>query len=278
MVARVQKKISDAASGYIRRISICECDKHPTDEQHGPTTDLCIFLRTLDQHNNVSNARLGIWRLEEKLYEVQAPRRPSQNIVCLDELLTNQPCLLSRRERITLALRLSYAILQFYFTPWIEACWTWEDLCMDRQNDLELFVIRKFYSSCSGIVSSNSSPKISEFLDIHGEPILTRLGYALIELALGKKLAQLRSENQYKSKDPDMLDFLTAKDVVKSGRIMESESRGYENVVKACLFHQFLCMSDLKEIDSRDDSFHEDVERCIIAPLHTLWTASWGDS
>lgn len=275
MVSPIQNEISNAANSYVRRISICECDKHPKDEQHGPPTDLCIFVRTLDQHNNVSKTRLGILRLEEKWYELQAPRKLSQNIECLDNLLTNQPCLLSRRERITLALRLSYAILQFYFTPWIEACWTWRDLCMDRQNDLELFVIRKFYSSCRGIVPSDSSPAVSEFWNVRGEPILTKLGFALIELALGKRLAQLRSENQFNTKDPDLLDFRTAQDVVEKGLIMQGESRGYENVVRACLYH---CTSDQKTIDSRRESFHENVERCIIAPLHTMWTASWGDS
>lgn len=148
---------------------------------------------------------------------------------------------------------------------------------MDKQNDLELFVTSKFYSACSGSTSSDISP-ISEFWVIRGEPILTRLGYALIELALGKRLAQLRKEDQYSSKDPDIVDYLTAKGLVESGCIMGAEGRVYENVVKACLYHQFLSTSDLKVIDSSLISFHEDVERSIIGPLHKMWITAWGDS
>lgn len=258
-----------AATGDIRRISICECDGNYIEDQKGTLTDLCLFGRSFDSHCHISNTRIGILKIKEKLYELHAPLSVSQNIICLDNLLQGQQCLLSRRERITLALRLSYAILQFYSTPWIESCWTWRDFCIDQQNDLELFVTRKFYSSRT---NANYSKPNSEFWDICGEPILTRLGYALIELALGKRLGQLRSEGQYNSKDPDMLDYLTAKSLVESGRIMQEESRRYESVVKACLYHQFLTTSDLKVIDSRQSSFQEDVERCIIAPLHTLWT------
>ena len=266
-----------------RPISIWECDDNPRGEQQGPIQDLCIFVKTLDTNVPVSNTHLGILRLKEKQYELQAPLSvqgiaDSQNIVYLDELLSSRRFLLPRKERMGLALKLSYAILQFYSTPWIEACWTWRDFCIDKRNDSQLFVARKFYSTRSRALTPGSKRlPTSGFWAIHGEPILTRLGFALIELALGESLAELRPEHQDNGLDPDALDFITARNLVKSGCIMREEGRGYEDVVKACLNHQFISRTDLLGLDSSRSNFQENVEKCIIAPLYTMWTSSWGN-
>ena len=262
------------AKQQIRSISICECNDVRPTEQQGAIQDLCDLIKTLDASVLVANARIGILRLEEKQYELQASLyeqniAASPSMVCLDDLLTDKRFLLSRKERMSLALRLSYAILQFYSTPWIEACWTWRDFCINKQNDSQLFISRKFYSTHSRTSSMNSSRTLlaSGFWDIVGEPILTRLGFALIELALGRRLAELRPEHQDNVGDLDALDFRTARKLVDGGYIMREEGQRYEEVVKACLNHQIV---------SSQPTFQEDVERCIIAPLHSMWTSSWG--
>ncbi|KAL9120120.1 MAG: hypothetical protein Q9187_003324 [Circinaria calcarea] len=283
MVTWSQLKINRATPGspknvakqQLRSISICECSDARPAEQQGPIQDLCDLIKTLDASVLAANARLGVLRLREKRYELQAPvsqqnAAPPPSMVCLDDLLTDQRFLVSRKERMSLALRLSYAILQFYSTPWIEACWTWRDFCINKHNDSQLFISRRFYSTRSRTsdLSSRRSSLNSGFWDIVGEPILTRLGFALIELALGRRLAELRPEHQGSATDPDALDFRTARKLVDGGYVMREEGQRYEGVVKACLYHQIV---------SSQATFQEEVERCIIEPLHTMWTSSWGD-
>lgn len=174
-------------------------------------------------------------------------------------------------------MSLSHAILSFYSTPWIDAHWTWRDFCIDRENEGQLFATRRFYSNRKGTLGpGNPEAPTSSLWAIHGEPTLTRLGFALIELALGKRLAELRCDDQYHSSDPDTLDFLTAKNMVDSGQIMRAESQAYEDVVRVCLRHQFIRRSELVGLDSSRPNFKENAEVSIIAPLHTIVTGSWG--
>ena len=275
-----QIDISDETVSTSRKVSITECDRNGKLAQPNPVLDLCILAKTRDRGACSPDRLLGFLKQKEKQYQLETPpalQGTSSNVECLDQLLTDQNFLLSRKERIRLALSLSHAILSCYSTPWIDAFWTWRDFCIDRENEGQLFATRRFYSRQEEALSSDScrSPT-SSLWAIHGEPILTRLGFALIELALGKRLADLRPNNQYHSSDPDTLDFLTAKDLIDSGRIMRAESQAYEDVVRVCVRHQFIRSSELVGLDSSRPSFQENAEQSIIAPLHTIVTGSWG--
>lgn len=265
-----------------RRISIAECDhKENNFGRQTAIHDLCVFLKTLGPEEPTSDPQVGFLKIEEKQYQLETPTKvqgsPPQKIECLDRFLADQQFSLSRKERICLALSLSHAILSFYSTPWIEACWSWGDFCIDRENNGQLFATRKFYSSHMSTLASASRGSLTSTLwAIHGEPTLTRLGFALIELALGKRLAEMRSDNRYQGSDPDTLDFLTAKSLVESGCVMQAEGQQYENVVKACLLHQFLRSSELVGLDSSGPNFQVNVEESILAPLHTIVAGSWG--
>ena len=76
--------------------------------------------------------------------------------------------------------------------------------------------------------------------------------------------------------DPDTVDFLTAKDLIDSGRIRQEEGRYYESVVKTCLNHQYIRKTELVNLDSSRSTFQDNVEEHVIAPLHKHWTANWG--
>ena len=266
-----------------RSICISECDRIQVDGQQGHVPDLCIFLKSLGSGAHNSSTSPRILCLAEKQYQLRVPLSMQDfegppHIVCLDDLLTSQRFPLSRQERINLALRLSYAILEFYSTPLIETCWTWKDFCIDKHNNAQLFVTQKFYSSRSRTLNSCGKGSIgSAVWAIHGEPILTRLGFALIELAMGRRLSELRQRDQYSVYDPDTRDFLTAQHLIDSGRLRQEESRDYEDVVKTCLNHEYLRMSDLIRLDSKSSTFQDNVEQYIIAPLHKIWTINFGD-
>ena len=265
-----------------KRFSVCRCDENDDQAQQRLIRDLCIFTKSLDPEDSGSSRQISFLKLKEKQYSLRTPTKlhgVSENVEYLDQLLDDQDFLLSRKDRICLALALSHAVLSFHSTPWIEACWTWNDFCIDRESEGQLFAARKFYSRQNKtLVPETRQPTISEFWAIRGEPTLTRLGFALIELALGKRLAELRPKDSPQSSDPDTRDFLTAKDLVESGKVRRAESQTYEDVVQACLQRQFTSNSELIGLDSSHSSFPENAERSIISPLHTIVMTSWGAS
>lgn len=266
--------------------SVCESQE---DVAGQPIPDLCVFVKTLKVDVRVSDTVFGILGLQEtkKKYKLHVTSltgdiSTSRSVVCLEDLIdcSHGPPL-SRKERIGLALRLSHAVLQFYSTPWIDGCWTWRDFCVmkddEKRDDLQLFVTQRFYSTLNPSANSQDRDRmISDFWKCIGEPILTRLGFALIELALGKRLADLRDPTTSCSEDPDILDMYTAKRLLQSGQIELQEGQPYEDVVRACLKHQFVSKSGVRYLDSEKPNFQDDVKRCILAPLHSIWIESWG--
>lgn len=278
----VQDNLSSKAE-----VSVYEC----LDDRSDAISDLCHLVRRFCDSNDIepdfSEEELGILQSDEKKYKLEAPQRarglhPSESTITLEELTGSQSTL-SRRDRMSLALRLSYAILQYYSTGWIDPGWSWKDFLVaqtdgQRPDESHLFVSQKFYSASHKSSSSESTQnnQAGGIWDPIGEPILTRLGFALIELALGQRLAELREVSVDQSMPPDMLDFFTARHLLKTGRVMRQESRAYEDVVRACLEHQYLCRSEVKSLDSRNTSFQRDVEQSIIVPLQSIWTEAWG--
>jgi hypothetical protein len=176
---------------------------------------------------------------------------------------------------MNLALSLSFAILQFYTTPWINMWWTWKDFCVLKGDRSQIFVTKKFYSvrnpqniNKTGINHSASS---STFWDLIGEPVLTRLGFALVELALGLRLSELRRKDQLDGADEDMVDLLTAKRLVEEDRVYQEAGHYYNEVVKACLTHQIVSGTGITCFSSSDPkssaNFQVDFEKFIVAPI-----------
>lgn len=117
---------------------------------------------------------------------------------------------------------------------------------------------------------------MSTFWACFGEPELTRLGFALIELALGKRLAELRKECIDHVYDQDMLDLKTAKDMVDTGILVEEAGQCYNDVVKVCLEHQVIVSSGVKGLNSKHVDFQLDLERYVVDPIRDLYITSWG--
>src|SRR6516162_9853495 len=107
-----------------------------------------------------------------------------------------------------IAFQLCLCVLQLCITPWIDESWTWEECCVlrmaDERHDGEedeqhefphLFVTQKFYSGQSSGPAKNRKRYSDTPLSIlAGDPILTKLGFALIVLAVGKTLQEIREE------------------------------------------------------------------------------------
>ncbi|KAH8596650.1 hypothetical protein B0O99DRAFT_685645 [Bisporella sp. PMI_857] len=262
-------------------ISIYECQ----DDHIEPIPDLCTFVRTVGSPATVpttSNPNKGILEAENKKYSLNAASlRESiadvQNVVSLEEL-TNPGSNLERADRMSLAVRLTYAIIQYYSTGWIDPSWTWKDFSVAGNNKKadgsQLFIAQRFYSKA---INTSIRNKLWAGWETIGEPILTRLGFALIELALGKRLQELRDATIDPNAEQDAQDYYTAQRLLITGRVRRAESEAYEIVVKACLGHQFTDSHySLKYLDSRDETFSKDVEQCILKPLHCMWKEQWG--
>jgi hypothetical protein len=274
--------ISSKSSRKSRAISVREC----ADDSNEPIPDLCNFVKTFNGPNGTPGFpenEMGILQSEKKKYRLQGPGLQSQEMkdtMSLDELTNSEKMALPRGDRISLAVRLAYAIIQYYSTGWIDPDWTWKNFSVSgneyKYSDVsQLFVAQKFYSS-SGKASKQPTWVGWESV---GEPRLTRLGFGLIELAMGKRLSEMRDTTIDPKSDPDAQDYFTAMRLLNTGRILREEGEGYDNVVRACIEHQFRDPQyTMRCLDSRDDSFHQDVEQCVLKPLHCMWKEPWGQS
>jgi hypothetical protein len=261
-----------------RALSICECI-----EDNNEIPDLCNLVKSLSDSNsttNVSGKDMGILSSEQKKYKLQLPQEPRE-MISLDEVTNfeSKPRL-PRGDRIKLAVTLTYAILQYYSTGWIDQGWTWKDFSVtskdSKTSDLsQLFVGQRFYSA-SGQAAKPTSWRGWEPL---GEPILTRLGFALIELAMGQRLKDMQDATIDPNMDSDAQDYYTALRLLDTGRIMREEGKIFERVVKACIKHQFTDSHyGKKYLDSQEETFHKDMEQCVLKPLHCMWKEPWGRS
>jgi hypothetical protein len=201
------------------------------------------------------------------------------SLVSLDEyLFPSHKSEATRKKRRDLALSLSIAILHFYTTPWIDMWWTWKDFCVLKGDKSQIFVTKKFYSVRNqpngNKTRTNNSESTSAFWELIGEPILTRLGFALVELALEKRLSDFRRKDQLDGGDDDMVDMvdlMTAKRLVEEGRVYQEAGYCYNEAVKVCLEHQVLSGTKVTRLSSMDPkksmSFQVDVERFVVAPI-----------
>jgi len=108
---------------------------------------------------------------------------------------------ITRRKRIEVALTLSPAILKFYKISWIDSGGRGKTSTSSKATIPKYFSRADFTPCKASLVSkSNINPFLPTLLplfwEIFGEPILTRLGLALVELALGRRLRELRVQDK----------------------------------------------------------------------------------
>lgn len=256
-----------------------------------PIRDLCTTIRGLDESER---EEIGVLSCNERRYELRRAAMQQGlssfgETIDLNDLLSNYQDTMSRRFRFGLALQLSYAVLQFFSTPWINTNWSWKDFSVSvnidqRRNDARLYITHHFYSSRRQV--SKSKTQAAMFIGLWavvGEETLTRLGFALIELGLGKRLSELRQDGSIPpdprmamTNDQDMLDYWTAGGVLEAGLLYEELGEDYEQVVRVLIKHDFVEDCINKVLKSTKDSFRKDMENLVISPLFCMWTETWG--
>ncbi|KAH8820808.1 hypothetical protein F5884DRAFT_61394 [Xylogone sp. PMI_703] len=262
--------------------SISFSESRNENDDTGQIEDLCNFIKNLEADSEVPTSASGVLGLTEKKYTVKAATidedSPSRSIVSLDEYLTSSKgSKLTRRKRMDLSLMLSITLLQFITTPWIDMWWTWKDFAVLQGEKSQIFVSKKFYSKYNPVrrMTPTHSQLTSAFWDCIGEPELTRLGFALIELAMGKRLSELADEENDPSIDQDMMDYRTAKYLMDTGAILEEAGQCYHDVVQACLTHQVIEDAGVRPLNSKNITFQSDLERFVVAPMRDYYSKTW---
>ena len=257
--------------------------------------NLCSVIENAPDKAPDSQKVLGIIGRNKKTYSMCINEKSaisSRDLVSLEELLSaHSERRLLRRERMVLALRLSAIVLQFYRTPWIDNEWSWKNFAVpsiDEDDDslISHLLVQSMFYSAAGTSPVLQQTQASGGLLCHQEPILTRLGFALTELAMDCTLEEMR-KRELKQKqatitdqsgiDEDALKLLTCFRLLDSGMIARAESYGYEAVVSACLKHQYRDQykAGVKGLDSGDQSFFDNVEEAIITPLYKACSTAW---
>ncbi|KAK1449004.1 hypothetical protein CMEL01_08319 [Colletotrichum melonis] len=252
--------------------------------------DMCDLVKSLDK--NVANTRrsyqtVGTLGHGDRHFAARhiEPAMTDNHVISLDEKLPeSEDWLLSRQKRVDIAQRLALAIVQFWSTSWIDRWWTWRDFSVkdDNSREVQLFVTRTIFAPTSEGSSTGKPARIWRFLR---EPLLVRLGFALIELALGMRLSRWRELHKYGSTigeglggdSQDERDYDTALTILGRKILQEDISVAYQAVVEACLMCEVIRETGAISLTTAANSFSEDVDREILQPLSEYFETNWGD-
>jgi len=180
-----------------------------------------------------------------------------------DQCLVTPGNLLSRADRLSLALTIASSVLQLYQTPWLREKWDKHDIlikdCDKGPYQEEIYVSGTFSSS----TVKEMTEKPSVFSPVRNEALFA-LGIVLIELCLGQPLENLRRPEDpldTRSQPNAMTDWETACRLMESVE-MESGKR-YRDAVRRCIW----CDFDQSTTTLDNDEFRLAVYNGVVAPL-----------
>lgn len=288
-----------------RSLVIKECTETSTDQPE----DICKMIRDFECRWSSSTKRLdiltdfqfpalagadeekvGMIASEKRKYElrkasiVQQP--DSGETLDLEDLITYYGHVIFQTYRFSLALQLAHAVLQLHSTPWITpdiSLKTFTTVMKRERPHLNdpLFVSHDFYS-LERQVSGSKVPceTSSDVWSVFGEEKLSRIGFALIELVLGKRLSEVRQDGFIgpppRIKNIDALDCWTAKEVLRQGILSEQGGEEFEDVVRVLIMHEIMDGCGKRTLRSTDSSFYRDAQQLVVVPLFNVWERSLG--
>ena len=250
--------------------------------------DLCTSLRSLglDKGGSTDDKSLGILPLaDSKSYELILTSQltpANSSMLSLEDLFTSAPNRLARGFRIELAVQMATAILQLCMTPWLPTAWSWKEFSMtgfpgDDLTPSALYIAHQFQTqSKADSQRQKMDPRKQISMAVTpGEPVLTRLGFALVELAFGQRLSAMAgSASNAQAFDPYYQDLAIAGALVQSGQLLHEEGRRYHEAVMNCLKQEIrMDGHGWKTLRLHDPSFHTDAADSILRPLVDLWMA-----
>lgn len=169
------------------------------------------------------------------------------------------------------ALKLSYSIILLSSTPWVQSNWTWDNILAIREGEnspspgeIHVAIVQKLQQPDEDISQAFRWAKANSH-KLRPEAVIERLGFALIDLAFGKKL----DASAHDRNDDDTI-YAMATRLCDTGQIATRAGQIYEDVVKACLTHSYRSGSEIKTISPSRPDFQVAAYEAILSPLHDL--------
>ena len=169
--------------------------------------------------------------------------------------------LLTRANRLSLALTVAASVLQLYETPWLDEYWSKDDILINQKSSGNLheqaYISKSFPEST--VLPLNHQKSILPVWNI----TLFTLGIVLIELCLGQSLEKLRTPEDLgeSGKATALTDIETARRLIDA--TYEEGGENYGDAVRRCIRCQF----DSRETNLDNEEFRQKVYDGVIAPL-----------
>lgn len=216
-------------------------------------------------------AEAGI--IKHSLYHVSADPRPGLRTTSLARLLQasgHKPagCHVNRKDRLYIAATLASSVLQLDSTPWLKTQWTSRDIRFHLEDDISTIPSRAvvLHPYLSGDIHSADAeasytveaPILKTHL-VRSEALLN-LGLTLVEICLGKTLADSKQPDDVNSND-------TITRLNTAQRLLDDvDAEGgdkYGDVVRRCLF----CPFEVRDFSLDNETFQQVVFDHVVTPL-----------
>ena len=246
----------------------------PANAQY-TSDDLCAIIKSPTQPPRPSRRRVGSIS-DENGHNYELFSRPEAPLtkpsMTLSEVYSKQS-VLSKRNRVQLALMLAWGVLQISPTSWLKGKWTKDNifLVIDDSGKPLPYVSHRFETSRRKLVrSSTLSPAA---VDQVGEWVsntsLFALGVFLLEMCFNKPIEDLATAKE-KDKNGDASDYTPILTAKRLSRLAQDElGICYAQAVNACLNFPNLEM-DAEGKPVNFPEFAKIVMRDIISPLKTV--------
>ena len=211
---------------------------------------------------------LGVYLARSSQVHVQHRVTSLADIFTRSDSVTNRflpasGSVLSRADRLSLALTIASSVLQLYKTPWLRENWSKHDILINEAGNDSY----REQAHVSGTFSTSTPEEITQqkmvFQFVRNETLFA-LGIVLIELCLGQALESMRSPEDPldANQKPNVLtDLSTSERLLKS--VYSEAGTRYGDAVRRCIYCEF----DQRRTTLDDDDFRQAVYDGVVAPL-----------
>ncbi|KAK4224669.1 hypothetical protein QBC38DRAFT_484898 [Podospora fimiseda] len=239
------------------------------------TRDICSTIQNISVLGN-HQVILDIPKSSKK-YRMEATR--------LETTAAGKPCMLrlpdlirytgiSPKIRSEMAWRLSLTMAHLCQTPWVSDSWSAIDAFVFNQFTATpmIFFIRDIYSAKarSSAIVNTSTPNQRPIDLFDDEPVLTKLGLVLIELALGRFLDEIRDDYSGFSAidDKDLANICIARKLLDTGVVRNHATAAYEKAVSVCIKRQYIDSEGVpRSLLTSHESFILLFNDAVVSPL-----------
>ncbi|KAK1750092.1 hypothetical protein QBC47DRAFT_394584 [Echria macrotheca] len=234
-----------------------------------------------DESQTICSALEEAGRSVPRSQHIGRPERSTRKFMTFDDLLRHRKLSLERHDRIVLAFRLCSAVLQFANTPFARGPWGPRQWLVAVNSGTKFQSPEVFLLPTPALGGTSPETTVRNVVSAcqiaSREPVLTALGLVLLQLVLGRNLADIRRQepNFFKSEafkvdDTELLDILTARRLLALRYLCQTIGPDIEDAVSACLTQQYRDGYDakVKQLVIEDASFPRHAMHAVLAPLY----------